>query len=70
MLEADHYKRYIDEQLEVLVAHNASSKEPDYLFIRHHAEAIMQICDQAKAHLPISNHAVVIHRKHGGGSSS
>jgi hypothetical protein len=47
MHDADHHKRCLNEQIEILVAHRAASPEPDYLFVRNHARAIIQICDQA-----------------------
>ena len=47
MQDADHHKRCLNEQIEILVAHRAASPEPDYLFVRNHAQAIIQICDQA-----------------------
>lgn len=49
MHDTDHYKRRLAEQIEVLVAHQPASTYPDYPFVRNHAQAIVQICEQAEA---------------------
>jgi hypothetical protein len=49
MHDADHYKRWLAEQIEVLVAHQSMWSEPDYAFVRSHAQAIVEICEQAIA---------------------
>lgn len=49
MLDSDHYQRCLEEQIGVLVAHHTSGGEPDYTFIRDHAHAILQLCEQAMA---------------------
>ena len=59
MLDAEHYKRCLDEQLGVLLAHQSESQETDYAFIRDHAQAIVQICDQAELLRTPQTHAVV-----------
>jgi hypothetical protein len=47
MHDANHYKRCLEEQIQLLVAHQSSNPEPDYEFVRNHAHAIVQICDEA-----------------------